>query len=384
MRALSARAWRAVTVRRARSRSSRCSSCSRWPPSSIAACAARAIAPSRRPHRPADARGRLVHGVAGARVHGRSRSRSRLPGRVRARRASASAVGASCGALVVVPFVLPTVVVGAAFLAILPDGASSAAMWRRSSSPTSFFNVAVVVRTVGGLLGDLDPRARRRGRDARRVAGGGRCARSTLPLLAPALAARRGDRVPLLVHVVRGRPRPRRPALRDDRGRDLQPGGRALRPPRRGRCSRSCSSLRGRGRAGVATRLRATARRHRRLRAERDTLRSVRTRAASAIVAASLGGLGLFLGLPLAVLVERSLAVGDGYGARRLPGARASRRAFCSRLRGRRRELARRSRRAAAVIAIVVGGLAAFAIADTRGSRLLDLARDAPARARRR
>ncbi len=32
-----------------------------------------------------------------------------------------------------------------------------------------------------------------------------------------------------------------------------------------------------------------------------------------AIVAGSLGGLALFLGVPLAALVERSLAVGDGY-----------------------------------------------------------------------
>jgi thiamine transport system permease protein len=57
--------------------------------------------------------------------------------------------------LVMVPFVLPTVVVGAAFLAVAPD--------RFDRSITAilaahvFFNVAVVVRTVGGLWEQLDP-----------------------------------------------------------------------------------------------------------------------------------------------------------------------------------------------------------------------------------
>ena len=42
------------------------------------------------------------------------------------------------------------------------------------------------------------------------------------------------DRLPLLVHVVRDRPHPRRAALRDARGGDLQPGRAPLRPARRG------------------------------------------------------------------------------------------------------------------------------------------------------
>ena len=50
------------------------------------------------------------------------------------------------------------------------------------------------------------------------------------------------------------------------------------------------------------------------LRAERDTLRRPQTAGEKLVVGLSLGALGLFLGLPLAVLVERSLAVGDGYG----------------------------------------------------------------------
>jgi thiamine transport system permease protein len=59
-------------------------------------------------------------------------------------------------ALVTVPFVLPTVVVGAAFRALLPEqllGGLTAIV-----AAHVFFNVAVVVRVVGGLLAHLDPR----------------------------------------------------------------------------------------------------------------------------------------------------------------------------------------------------------------------------------
>ncbi len=59
-------------------------------------------------------------------------------------------------ALVTVPFVLPTVVVGTAFRTLLPtawNGTVAAILLAHV-----FFNVAVVVRVVGGLLGTLDPR----------------------------------------------------------------------------------------------------------------------------------------------------------------------------------------------------------------------------------
>ena len=64
--------------------------------------------------------------------------------------------------------------------------------------------------------------------------------------------ARRGGgaRLPLHVHLVRHRPDPRRAELRDDRDRDLQPGGAALRPARRGRARARPAGLRGRRRAG--------------------------------------------------------------------------------------------------------------------------------------
>jgi thiamine transport system permease protein len=86
-------------------------------------------------------------------------------------------------ALVTVPFVLPTVVVGTAFVAL---------GWRDSVGAILaahvFFNVAVVVRTVGALWARLDPDLH----DAGRVLGAGdwEVFRTiTLPLLRPAIAA---------------------------------------------------------------------------------------------------------------------------------------------------------------------------------------------------
>lgn len=88
-------------------------------------------------------------------------------------------------ALVLVPFVLPTVVVASAFLAVLPDGHD------RGVGPIlaahAFFNVAVVVRLVGTAWGRFDPRLW----DAAATLGAGPLRRAravTAPLLAPALA----------------------------------------------------------------------------------------------------------------------------------------------------------------------------------------------------
>ncbi len=96
-------------------------------------------------------------------------------------------------AFVTVPFVLPTVVVATAFLALLrPGGPLAFLHWQRGVGPMLaahvFFNVAVVVRTVGGFWANLDPRRE----DAARMLGASRLRvfRSvTLPLLAPALLA---------------------------------------------------------------------------------------------------------------------------------------------------------------------------------------------------
>ncbi|MFJ6850240.1 ABC transporter permease [Streptomyces sp. NPDC091271] len=99
-------------------------------------------------------------------------------------------------AVVTVPFVLPTVVVGTAFLALLGRGGFLDELWGVRLDTTVwaillahvFFNYAVVVRTVGGLWSQLDPRQE----EAARVLGAGRLAawrRVTLPALAPAVAA---------------------------------------------------------------------------------------------------------------------------------------------------------------------------------------------------
>ncbi|NUK02769.1 iron ABC transporter permease [Streptomyces lunaelactis] len=99
-------------------------------------------------------------------------------------------------AVVTVPFVLPTVVVGTAFLALLGRGGLLDELWGLRLDTTVwaillahvFFNYAVVVRTVGGLWSQLDPRQE----EAARVLGAGRFAawrRVTLPALGPVVAA---------------------------------------------------------------------------------------------------------------------------------------------------------------------------------------------------
>jgi thiamine transport system permease protein len=107
------------------------------------------------------------------------------------------------------------------------------------------------------------------------------------------------------------------------------------------------------------------------LASERDTLRRPSSRRERAVVVASLGGLAVFLGLPLAVLVERSLAVGDGHS---LEAYRALARPTTALLATPWEAVVNSVVYAAvaAAIAVVIGGLAAFAVAAPRGSRLLD------------
>lgn len=99
-------------------------------------------------------------------------------------------------AVVTVPFVLPTVVAGSAFLALLGRGGLLDEAWGVRLDTTVwaillahvFFNYAVVVRTVGGLWSQLDPRQE----EAARMLGASRFAAwrtVTLPALGPAVAA---------------------------------------------------------------------------------------------------------------------------------------------------------------------------------------------------
>jgi thiamine transport system permease protein len=95
-------------------------------------------------------------------------------------------------AALLVPFVLPTVVVGVALLGVLgPNGVSgvdlSGTLWAVLIAHV-FFNYAVVVRTVGGTWSTLDPRLE----EAARTLGASpwRAFREvTWPLLRPAVAA---------------------------------------------------------------------------------------------------------------------------------------------------------------------------------------------------
>ena len=282
--------------------------------------------------------------------------------------AIAFAVGASSGAIVVVPFVLPTIVVALAFLAILPDGLEHG--WAPILVAHAFFNVAVVVRIVGTFWANLDPRIG----EAAATLGASPAARGreiTLPLLAPALAA--ASAIVFLfsftsfgIVLVLGGPR-----LRDDRGGDLQPGRTPLRPARCGGALARAARVRDRrgpGRDALERRLVVTGGRRGRAR-----------RRCAGCAPPAIGrswrrawaGSALFLGLPLAVLVERSLAVGGGHGfdAYRALGRADERPARLAV--GGDRELDRLRDRGTA-IAVVVGGLAAFAVAGSRGSRLLD------------
>ncbi|WP_338895850.1 iron ABC transporter permease [Streptomyces sp. TG1A-60] len=99
-------------------------------------------------------------------------------------------------AVVTVPFVLPTVVVGTAFLALVGRGGMFDDLWGVRLDTTVwaillahvFFNYAVVVRTVGGLWAQLDPRQE----EAARMLGASPLAawrKVTLPALGPAVAA---------------------------------------------------------------------------------------------------------------------------------------------------------------------------------------------------
>ncbi len=90
-------------------------------------------------------------------------------------------------ALVLVPFVLPTVVVGIAFRALLRDTPLDES-WLAILLALVFFNVAVVARTVGTSWESLDPRLE----DAARVLGGSPSRvflEITLRRLAPSIAA---------------------------------------------------------------------------------------------------------------------------------------------------------------------------------------------------
>ncbi len=95
-------------------------------------------------------------------------------------------------AAITVPFMLPTVVVATAFLALFGANGTTGVRLDRTITiillAHVFYNYAVVVRVVGGLWQHLDPQLV----DAARMLGASRLAafrKVTLPLLRPAIAA---------------------------------------------------------------------------------------------------------------------------------------------------------------------------------------------------
>jgi len=270
-------------------------------------------------------------------------------------------------ALTVVPFVLPTVVVALAFLAVLPDRVERG--WAPILAAHAFFNVAVVVRIVGTYWASLDPRLS----EAAAMLGARPAIRFrevTLPLLAPALGA--ASAIVFLfsftsfgVVLILGGPRYStiEAEIYNQAVRLFDLRAAAVLSLLQLACVLAA--------VWVATRLENRLVFLAPLRPEIDTLRPVRARRDRLALGTGLGVLALFLGLPLAVLVERSLVAGGGHGldAYRALGDETSV-LLVAPWHAIGNSLVYAT--AATLIAVVVGGLAAYAVADTRGSRILD------------
>ncbi|HUF01934.1 MAG TPA: iron ABC transporter permease [Gaiellaceae bacterium] len=270
-------------------------------------------------------------------------------------------------ALVVVPFVLPTIVVALAFLAVLPERLERG--WVPILIAHAFFNAAVVVRIVGTFWATID----RRTAEAAATLGAGPCRRFrevTLPLLAPALAA--AAAIVFLfcftsfgIVLILGGPRYATVEA------EIYNQAVRLFDLRAAAVLALVQLLFVAVAVWVALRLEARLAGAGRIREERDVLRRPRTVGDKVLVLTSVGGLGLFLALPIGVLVERSLAVGEGHG---LGAYRALARPTSALLASPWEAVVNSIVYAAGAtaLAVLVGGLAAVAVAARRGSRVLD------------
>ncbi len=219
-------------------------------------------------------------------------------------------------ALVLVPFVLPTVVVGSAFLALIgPSGALGVRLdhtiWAILAAHV-FFNCAVVLRVVGGVWSQLDPRTE----EAARVLGASRgqaFRQVTWPLLRPAVLSA-ASIVFLFCFTSFG-------AILILGGTDYATIEVAI--------YRAAAVLLDLPAAAtlallqlvflavllvVYSRLQARAAVGQRLAGARAGARPPRGRTEWVLVAAAVSMLLAFLGLPIAALVERALAGSSGYG----------------------------------------------------------------------
>ena len=284
-------------------------------------------------------------------------------------------------ALVTVPFVLPTIVVGSAFASLLGPGGPLAGLGLDQSLAAIlvahvFFNYAVVVRTVGGLWSHLDPRQE----EAARMLGASR-ARAfrevTVPALRPAITA--AAAIVFLftftsfgVILVLGGPRFN--TLETEIYRQT---AQLLHLP-------LAATLTVVQLVAITALLLVTARiegRHHaalRLRASAETAVRPRTLGARLLLAVNLTVMAVLLGGPILVLVERSFHPPSGYGFgfyRALDSLHASSALFVSPVEAIGNSL--RFAAIATVIAVVVGGCGAFALAARR-NRGLDTALSLP------
>jgi thiamine transport system permease protein len=232
-------------------------------------------------------------------------------------------------AAIMVPFVLPTVVVATAFLVLLgPTGPLSAPLGRLlGDAPLDlrdslaailvahvFFNVSVVVRVVGGLLEQLDPRLE----EAAASLGAGRIrtAREVLwPLARPAMLSAAGivflfTFTSFGVVLILGGPRYSTLEVEIHRQTAL-----LLNLPVAAVLALLQLVI-------VATLLAVGARRQQGaavqqpLTAASGAARRPQRRSERCFLAATLGVLALLLGSPLVMLVQRSLRTPDGWGTR--------------------------------------------------------------------
>jgi thiamine transport system permease protein len=278
-------------------------------------------------------------------------------------------------ALVTVPFVLPTIVVGTAFTALLGPGGPLGSLgldqtvWAILVAHL-FFNYAVVVRTVGGLWAHLDPHQE----EAARVLGASRWQafrEVTLPALRPAIAT--ASAVVFLftftsfgiILVLGG---PRYATLETEIYRqtaqllDLRLAAALTLVQLAAVVVLLLLTGRIQGRERAALRLRAAA----------ETARRPRTTTERLVLASNLALMAVVLGGPIAVLVERSLRTPGGYGLasyRALDEIHRGSTLFVSPFDAVATSL--RYAAVATVLAVVVGGCAAFALARRR-HRALD------------
>jgi thiamine transport system permease protein len=232
-------------------------------------------------------------------------------------------------ALTVVPFVLPTVVVGAAFLALMgPRSPLNAALEMLFGAGVAqvrldgsvgailvahvFYNVAVVIRLVGGMWAHIDPRAE----EAARVLGasGWRAfSEVTWPLLRPAVVSAASivflfTSTSFGVVLLLGGPRDVTLEVEIYRQTaillDLPMAAALTLLQVVGVFALLLASARSQERLAIQQRLRRAA----------ETARRPRPGREKALVAGILAATGLFLLTPLLVLLERSLAGPAGYG----------------------------------------------------------------------